>query len=140
MQNLVNIELKDGIQVIDSRLIAKGLNIKHQNLIETIRKYQERLEKLGTLTFETEVWKHNTGASKSIFCYLNELQCNFVVTLSRNTEEVVDFKLGLVIAFDKAAKGGKVANKALQVYELQTGKKVLSSLNFLPESRKQYLS
>jgi phage regulator Rha-like protein len=57
MQNLVNIELKDGIQVIDSRLIAKGLNIKHQNLIETIRKYQERLEKLGTLTFETEVWK-----------------------------------------------------------------------------------
>jgi len=73
---LLKIENKDGIQVVDSRLVAKGLNIKHKTLMETIRKYKEDLEDLGTLPFETAVWKHETGASKSVFCYLNELQCN----------------------------------------------------------------
>ena len=34
MENLIKVELKDGIQVIDSRLVAKGLNIKHKNLMD----------------------------------------------------------------------------------------------------------
>ena len=96
----------NGIQVIDSRIIAKGLNIKHKNLIETINKYKTKLETLGLITFETEAVKI-TGArgTKYIsFCHLNELQCNFLVTLSRNTDEVVDFKLSLVVAFDNAKK------------------------------------
>lgn len=110
------------------------------------------------------MWKHTTGASKLHFCYLNELQCNFVVTLSRNTEEVVDFKLSLVIAFDQAKKEvallQEVINESVDVLEKkrlyyqkrrtaekhggtrrvrshleQTGRKVLSTLNFLPENR-----
>ncbi len=104
MEHQLEIQNLNGIQVIDSRIIAKGLNIKHQNLMETIKKYQSKLEQLGTLTFETETWKHTTGAAKIIFCHLNELQCHFLVTLSRNTEEVVDFKLSLVVAFDSAKK------------------------------------
>ncbi len=47
MENLVKVELKDNIQVVDSHIVSKGLNIKHKNLIETIRKYQLQLEKLG---------------------------------------------------------------------------------------------
>lgn len=90
MQNLVNIELKDGIQVIDSRLIAKGLIIKHKSLIETIRIYQKDLEDLGVLPFETaKPPKESQGGRPESFCYLNELQCHFVATLSRNTEAVV---------------------------------------------------
>ncbi|TAH29045.1 MAG: transcriptional regulator [Cytophagales bacterium] len=88
----LEIQKLNGIQVVDSRIIAKGLNIKHQNLMETIKKYQSRLEQLGSLTFETETRKRAIGGTTVNFCYLNELQCSFVVTLSRNTEEVVDFK------------------------------------------------
>jgi phage regulator Rha-like protein len=101
MEHQLEIQNLNGIQVIDSRIIAKGLDIQHQTLVDTIRKYQVRLEKLGILRFETEVL--GKGQPQK-FCYLNELQCNFLVTLSRNTEEVVDFKLSLVVAFDNAKK------------------------------------
>ncbi len=101
MEHQLEIQNLNGIQVVDSRIIAKGLNIKHKNLIETINKYKHELEQLGILPFETEVL--GIGQPQK-FCYLNELQCHFVVTLSRNTEEVVDFKLSLVVAFDSAKK------------------------------------
>lgn len=114
MENLIKIQHKDGIQVVDSRLVAEGLNIKHQNLLETIRKYQEKLEKLGSLTFETETKKRAKGGTFQVFCYLNELQCHFVVTLSRNTEEVVDFKMSLVIAFDQAKKEVKILEEVIR--------------------------
>jgi len=129
MENLIKVELKDGIQVIDSRLVAKGLNIKHQTLMETIRKYQEKLEKLGLLTFETGAVKIEgaRGTKYVSFCYLNELQCNFVVTLSRNTEAVVDFKLDLVVAFDKAKKEIKVLEEVIKESE-----------NFLDKKRAYY--
>jgi phage regulator Rha-like protein len=114
MENLITVEIKDGIQVVDSRLVAEGLNIKHHNFLETVRKYQTQLEKLGVVLFETEQPKENIkGGRKEIFCYLNEIQCNFVVTLSRNTENVVNFKLGLVIAFDQAKKEIKILEEVL---------------------------
>ncbi len=117
MENLIKVEHRDGIQVVDSRIVAKGLIIKHKNLIETIKKYQKDLEDLGTLTFETEVSKHETGGARSIFYYLNELQCHFVVTLSRNTTEVVKFKKGLVIAFDKAKKEVQLLEQVIEESE-----------------------
>lgn len=117
MENIIKVESKNGVQVIDSRLVAKGLNIKHKNLIETIRKYQEKLEKLGRVAFETESLETKGGKQDFVFCYLNELQCNFVVTLSRNNDEVVNFKLGLVLAFDQAKKEIKILEEVLQESE-----------------------
>ncbi|TAF99292.1 MAG: transcriptional regulator [Cytophagia bacterium] len=104
----------NGIQVVDSRIIAKGLNIKHRNLIETINKYKNELEQLGILPFETEVL--GVGQPQK-FYFLNELQCNFVVTLSRNTPEVVQFKLALVIAFDNAKKEVKLLEEVINESE-----------------------
>ncbi|TAH29048.1 MAG: transcriptional regulator [Cytophagales bacterium] len=104
----------NGIQVVDSRIIAKGLNIKHRNLIETINKYKNELEQLGILPFETEVL--GVGQPQK-FYFLNELQCSFVVTLSRNTPEVVQFKLALVIAFDNAKKEVKLLEEVINESE-----------------------
>jgi phage regulator Rha-like protein len=114
MEQLIKVEIKNGVQVIDSRLVANGLEIQHKNLMETIRKYQEKLEKLGRVAFETESLETKGGKQDFVFCYLNELQCNFVVTLSRNTEAVVDFKLGLVVAFDQAKKEIKILEEVIQ--------------------------
>ncbi|TAE74950.1 MAG: hypothetical protein EAZ85_03680 [Bacteroidetes bacterium] len=104
MEHQLEIQNINGIQVIDSRIIAKGLNIKHKNLLETIRKYQKDLEDLGRFAFETETLQTKGGKQEVNFCYFDELQCNFLVTLSRNTPEVVGFKKGLVVAFDNAKK------------------------------------
>ncbi|TAE71475.1 MAG: phage antirepressor protein [Bacteroidetes bacterium] len=123
----LEIQKLNGIQVVDSRIIAKGLNIKHRNLIETINKYQKQLEQLGLLPFETEAVKNEgaRGTKYLSFYYLNELQCNFVVTLSRNTEEVVDFKLSLVIAFDNAKKEVKLLEEVINESENYLEKKRL---------------
>jgi len=51
------------------------------------------------------------------------LQCNFVVILSRNTEEVVDFQKSLVIAFDKARKEIEVLKEFLKEFEVFLEKK-----------------
>jgi phage regulator Rha-like protein len=82
--------------------LAKGLNINHKSLMETIRNYQKDLEDLGSLPFETAVKKRDKGATTQTFCYLNELQAHLLVTLSRNSPEVVAFKKGLIVAFVQA--------------------------------------
>jgi phage regulator Rha-like protein len=103
MSNLVVKVIKHSNQPrVDSRLISEGLNIDHPNLIELIYKYQEKIERFGIIPFETE--KKNKRGRPTKFCYLNESQSNFVVSLAKNTDQVVDFKFALVEAFEKAKK------------------------------------
>jgi phage regulator Rha-like protein len=105
----------EGVHVVDSRLIAEALGIDHHNFMETIRKYQGKIEAdFGILPFETEVL--GVGQPQK-FYFLNELQCNFVVTLSRNTPEVVQFKLSLVVAFDNAKKEVKLLEEVINESE-----------------------
>lgn len=100
--NLIKIESVNGQNVVDSRLIAQELGIKHKNLLDNIEKYCTELQQFGTVTFETETCKHSTGASVQKFVYLNENQATFVMTLSRNTKKVVALKANLVASFSKA--------------------------------------
>ncbi len=93
----------NNVWVVDSRLIAQDLGIEHKNLMETIRKYQNKIENnFGKLTFETEAIGKTNQLQK--FCYLTEDQAIFIGTLSRNTDEVVDFKLKLVKSFSNVRK------------------------------------
>ncbi len=93
----------DGEYRIDSRIVADRLGISHKAFLETVRKYQGHFEKLGILPFKTEVVKgHNGGGNPTKYAMLNEDQCVFASTLSRNTDNVVDFKLALTIAFKEA--------------------------------------
>jgi phage regulator Rha-like protein len=105
MQEIIKIEKINGTTVIDSRIVAEGLRIKHANLMQTIYKYQEKIEQFNQLLFETEVGKRQQGGGNpEKFCYLSEPQTNFVIMLSRNSEEVIDFKFALIKAFDQAKK------------------------------------
>ncbi len=125
MEHQLEIQHLNGIQVIDSRIIAKGLNINHKSLMETIREYKTELESLGSLLFETAVKKREKGATTQTFCYLNELQCTFVITLSRNSPEVVKFKLSLVVAFDGAKKEVAILQEVINESEDVLAKKRL---------------
>jgi len=91
----------DGEYCIDSRLIAGKLDIEHEVFIRTIHKYQAKMEKLGLLRFRNgSVRTLGSRGTKHIkYAMLNEDQCIFASTLSRNSDEVVDFKLALTIAF-----------------------------------------
>jgi phage regulator Rha-like protein len=91
--------------VVDSRLIAAQLELQHESVIKTIKKYSANMQALGNLRFEIGTVTNSVGATNQVsFCYLNEKQCNMLIGLSKNTHLVVNALQALVIAFDKAKK------------------------------------
>ena len=105
-QTLLPIIDREGIHLIDSRVVADELGIKHTNLMQTIYKYQPEIESFGLITFQTEAVKNENsrGAKYQKIAYLTEDQAIFIGTLSRNTPKVVAFKAKLVQSFAKARK------------------------------------
>lgn len=85
---------------IDSRLVAQALGIEHESLMRTLNTYRAELEALGILRFEIGEIKGRGQPER--YGLLNEDQAIFTATLSRNTRQVVDFKLKLTSAFSKA--------------------------------------
>ena len=88
----------------DSRSFVSKLDVRHRQLIENIRKYQDKFEELGLLPFETEAVNEDgaRGIKYQQYALLNEDQAYFLLTLSRNSEAVVSAKLALVKAFRQA--------------------------------------
>jgi len=107
MSNLTVTE-RSGVLVVDSRLIAPSLGIQHKNFLATVEKYNSKMAShpdLGAVAFETREFKTKQGnTSTETWAWLTEPQATFTMTLSRNTEQVVNCKLALSIAFDKAKR------------------------------------
>lgn len=98
----------NGLIVVDSRLVAAELGIQHKNFLGTIEKYNPLMASnpdMGAVAFETREFQTKQGnVSVERWAWLTELQATFIMTLSRNTEQVVNCKLALAIAFDKAKR------------------------------------
>jgi len=105
MTNLkVDRHSEDGSLVVDSRLIAQELAVTHEAFYKTIKKYEKQTEQaFGGVRFEIGVPDKPTG-NPPLFAYLTEDQANFLMTLSRNTAEVVKCKALLVTKFSEAKK------------------------------------
>ena len=90
--------------VVDSRLIVERLGIEHINFMETIGTYQSQIEQaFGVVRFETgKPPSGSKGGRPQKYALLTEDQATFLMTLSRNTPEVVQCKIELVVAFSKA--------------------------------------
>ena len=104
MTNLTVTE-RDGVLVVNSRLIAQRLGIEHHTLLKTIDKYLVRLEAKSPVRFEVDVVKRpQGGGSPTRYALLDERQATLLMTYSRNTEQVLDCKDALVDAFEKAKR------------------------------------
>ncbi|WP_199192442.1 Rha family transcriptional regulator [Chlorogloea sp. CCALA 695] len=102
MSNLTVTE-RNGILVVDSRLVAQELGIEHHTLLKTIDTYLARLEAKSPLRFEVDVVKRSQGGgSNTRYAWLDERQSTLLMTYSRNTQQVLDCKDALVDAFVKA--------------------------------------
>lgn len=96
---------KDNQPVTTSEIIAEHLGIQHKNILQNIDKFSKELQTINPLAFQTLKGKPlpQGGFGKSYrVAILNEEQAAFVVTLSRNTPKVVEFKLALTKAFFEA--------------------------------------
>jgi phage regulator Rha-like protein len=91
--------------VVDSRLIAEELGIEHKAFIRTIRKYLDEFEEMGVLSFKGDKpLEGSRGGRPETFCFLNEEQATYAMTLSRNSNKVRQCKRNLVKAFSEAKK------------------------------------
>lgn len=106
MTEIVVFQHEDGALVVDSRLIASQLGIQHENFMDTLNKYKTQTEQaFGQFRFQTGTVTNSVGAVNKIsFVFLTEDQAFFLMTLSRNTPEVVSAKLSLVKSFSEAKK------------------------------------
>ncbi|MFB2769811.1 Rha family transcriptional regulator [Pelatocladus sp. BLCC-F211] len=108
----LNVIDREGLLVVDSRLIAEELGIQHKNFLATLDKYIEEIEEdWGQVAFETETVETSGGKQSQRVAFLTEPQATLLMTYSRNTEQVRRCKRQLVKAFDKAKS---VLGSALQ--------------------------
>jgi len=71
---------------IDSRVLAKHLGNKHQNLFELVKDHRKDFEQFGILRFQTG--EINGRGQPEKFAMLNEDQCTLALSYSRNTARV----------------------------------------------------
>ena len=99
----IEVTQKGDCLVVDSRLVAKSLGIEHETFMRTLKKYETRIEqRFGIIRFE--IGEINGRGQPQKFAWLDEDQSMFLMTLSRNTDQVVECKANLVEAFSKARK------------------------------------
>jgi len=95
---------QNGDLVVDSRLIAMRLGIEHRAFMQTLKRYQDKIEsRFGVITFEmSKPLEGSQGGRPEKYALLTEDQATTLMTFSKNTEIVVDCKLDLVAAFSEA--------------------------------------
>jgi phage regulator Rha-like protein len=93
----------NGENRIDSRLVSKSLGIQHESLMKSIVQQQAKLETLGAFRFQIGSKEDgNTGGKQPKYALLNENQAIFISMMSSNTEQVINFKYELTVAFSAA--------------------------------------
>ena len=95
------VEINKNDLITTSLSIAKGVGNHHKNVLDLIRTYENDLNEFGIIAFET---RKSRRGKPTEFCYLNEPQTYFLLTLMRNNEQVTKFKKELVKEFMRMRK------------------------------------
>ena len=144
MNNTSLVLLQNNQLVTTSLVIAERLDIQHKNILHNIDKFSKELQTINPLAFETRKGEPlpQGGYSKSTrYALLTEEQAAFVITLSRNTPKVVEFKLALTKAFFEAREALnkiKVENKVEHQSYLKIFKDFCLQHNYSSEEIKMF--
>lgn len=94
---------------IDSRTLAYSLGVTHKATMNQVLKYREALERFNQLSFQKSVGERKQGGGNAErIALLTEDQAVFMLTLSRNTDRVIDLKLRLVQVFSEARRNAQL--------------------------------
>ncbi|WP_256330225.1 Rha family transcriptional regulator [Variovorax sp. YR216] len=97
--NLV-ILARDGEPAASTEVIASGMQQQHASVIKLVRKHMATLETFGLVRFQIRprsAGQHGGGDVE--LAELNEQQATVLISLMRNSERVVEFKVRLVSEF-----------------------------------------
>ena len=99
-KDLVSLNTQDvskAIPVTNTKIISEKLGIQHRYIKKHLKDQEKYFLRFGLLVAcATE----STGGRPEEIIELNEEQSMFLMTLLKNTEEVVEFKFNLVKAFN----------------------------------------
>lgn len=84
---------------VESKLIAFKTNNNHKSIMDMIYKYENLINEFGVIAFEMRKPQNSNGGRPEKIAYLNEQQTTFLMTLLKNSSEVVKFKFDLVKEF-----------------------------------------
>ncbi|WP_295379612.1 Rha family transcriptional regulator [uncultured Pseudacidovorax sp.] len=101
---------------VDSRVLAVRLQGHHKSVMELIDRYRGQLGRFGIVPFETEKLEGSGRGRPERYALLNENQSYFLLSLSRNTDHVVNLKANLVEAFGKLRQAAKPEEEYLPSY------------------------
>ena len=90
------------ILVVSSIDIAAGMGVEHHAVLQLVKKYEDHFQDIRSFAFEMRMGKH--GGVPISFCYLDEEQASFLITLMKNSPVVVEFKRKLTKEFFKMRK------------------------------------
>ncbi|MBV4417065.1 Rha family transcriptional regulator [Clostridium tyrobutyricum] len=79
-----------------SKIIAKYGQVQHATVQRLIRDYKKDIKEFGKLGFEI---RPSASGQKEKIYKLNEPQASFLITLMKNTRQVVNFKKALIKQF-----------------------------------------
>jgi phage regulator Rha-like protein len=89
-----------GVPLVSTLDMWEGLNVQHEALLKLVRKYEAEFQSIRTFGFQSQ----KSGGRPTSFCMLDEEQATFLITLMRNSETVVPFKLKLTREFYRMKK------------------------------------
>jgi phage regulator Rha-like protein len=98
MEELVILEKKE--PVTTTLIVADGMKVKHEAILKLVRKYEPRFQSMKTFGFKSQ----KSGGRPTSFCYLDEEQTTFLISLMKNSDVVVDFKFRLTKEFYRMKK------------------------------------
>ena len=102
MNDLVRLSTQDvgkAIPITDSYIVAEKTNREHRVILQIIKKYYDDISEFGEVASEMRLINFEKRNQEIEIIVLNEGQAAFLVTLMRNTPEVLKFKKDLVKAF-----------------------------------------
>ena len=85
------VKVVKGVPLVSTLDMWGELNVEHDALMKTVRKYENLFQKIRSFGFESR----KSGGRPTTFCHLDEEQATFLITLMRNSETVVPFKFKL---------------------------------------------
>ena len=95
------IETIDNEARVSHRVVAQNTNNQVKAIVQLVNKYKKDFDSIGGVPFKMETLETNGGVQETKVYYFNEKQASFLMTLLRNNEVTVRFKLRLVEEFYK---------------------------------------
>lgn len=89
----------NGEPLASTSTIAGGMRASHKNVLALVRKHGEVLARFGGVAFETRPFATRGGTQQREVAMLNERQAALLISLMRNSDEVVTFKANLISEF-----------------------------------------